>query len=109
MGTSKLLIPVFSRHNKNRKYLPAPQVSGNGLLNPGGLSHLLEADSIGAEVDCHFKSSLCSKDLYLCFLWIPKLASGETISAPAESYTHLDRSSVFTVECPGDKNTSQNS
>lgn len=29
--TSKLLIPVFSRHNKNRKYLPTSQVSGNTL------------------------------------------------------------------------------
>lgn len=65
MGTSKLLIPVFSRHNKNRKYLPAPQVSGNGLLNPGGLSHLLEADSIGAEVGCHFKSSLLQRPSFV--------------------------------------------
>lgn len=29
--TSKMLIPVFSRHNKNRKYLPTSQVSGNTL------------------------------------------------------------------------------
>lgn len=48
---SKLLIPVFSRHNRNRKYLPTSQVSGN-TFKTGSLGHPLKQIAllrIGAE------------------------------------------------------------